>query len=84
MACSCKKNVNDKYLTDDERLENKLKELNGIEKIGGVFLQFFFGLLVGAIIIIGLIPFCLYIIVSMCIGRTISVRIPNFFKWLKK
>lgn len=84
MGCSCKKNVNEKYLTDEEKLENKLKELNGVEKVGGVFLQFLFGLLVGAIIILGLIPFCLYMIICMCIGKTISVRIPNFFKYGEK
>lgn len=84
MACSCKKNVNKKYLTDEEKLENKLKHLNGIEKVGNAFLQFFFGLFMGSIVVIGIIPLCLYIIVCMCIGKTIEVRIPKIKGLLKK
>lgn len=84
MACSCKKNVNNKYLTEEEQLENKPRKLNGIEKVGKIIGQFFFGLLISAIIISMLIPFCLYMIVCICIGKDMSVRIPNFTKWLKK
>lgn len=84
MSCSCKKNVNNKYLTDEERLENGTQKLNGIKKIGGVFTQLFFGLVVGAIVFVCLAPFCLYITVNMCIGREVRIRIPKFTKWLKK
>lgn len=84
MSCGCKKNVNDKYLTDEEKLENGAQKINGLKKIGGVFAQLFFGLFVGLIIFICLVPFCLYITVNMCLGKRAVIRIPNFTKWFKK
>lgn len=84
MGCSCKKKVNTKYMDDEEKLENELRKMNGVEKIGNAVGQFFFGLLISVILIIGLIPLCCYIIFSACTGRDMSIRIPNLFKMVKK
>lgn len=84
MGCNCKKNVNKKYLSDEEKFENELRKLNGIEKVGNTIGQFFFGLIISSIVIIGLIPFLGYLIFCLCFGREMGVRIPNFRKWFKK
>lgn len=84
MACNCKKNVNNKYLTAEEKDENEIRELNGVEKFGYALVQFLSGLLISTIVIVGLVPFLAYLIFCLCFGKEMGVRIPNFTKWFKK
>lgn len=84
MACACKQKVNKKYLTDEEKLQLELKKMNGIEKIGNVIGQFFFGIIVTLVVIIGVIPIICYVAISSCTGRDMKFRIPNFYKWFNK
>ena len=84
MGCNCKKKPNTKYVDNEEFGYTELKKVSAFSKMGNVIAQFFFGLLIAAIIIAGLIPACLYIIFSVCTGRQMVARIPDFNKWLKK
>lgn len=80
MGCSCKQNVNTNY-TDNKKSET---ERGMLTKVVTAILQFLFGLLVSVIMIIGLFPLFGYIIFSVCTGRDMHVRIPNFIQWFKK
>lgn len=84
MGCNCKTKPNAKYMDNDEVSQLMPKEANGVEVIGNKILQFFFGLLISVILIIGLIPALLYIIFCVCTGKQMSARIPDFRKWFKK
>lgn len=83
MACSCKKKVNEKYLEDGQSHILPEKE-SVLGKIGNAIFQFFFGLVISTIMIVGLIPACCYIIFCVCTGKEMEARIPNLSKWLKK
>lgn len=84
MACACKQKVNQKYLTDEEKLQLELNKMRGLEKIGNVIGQFFFGILITVVMIIGIIPIVGYVAISACTGKDMQFRIPNFYKWFNK
>lgn len=84
MGCNCKKKINTKYVDNEEFGYTELKKISGFAKVGNAILQFLFGILISAIIIVGLIPACLYIIFSVCTGREMVARIPDTSKWFKK
>lgn len=84
MGCNCKKKANTKYVDNEEFGYTELKKISGFAKMGSIALQFLFGLLIAAIIIVGLIPACIYIIFSVCTGREMVARIPDPSKWFKK
>lgn len=83
MSCNCKKKPNSKYIDNDELGQTEIVEASFLSKIGNAICQFFFGILIGLIIIIGIIPFLLYIIFNICIGKETEIRIPNIQKHLK-
>lgn len=84
MGCNCKKNVNNKYLTDEEKLANQVKKLNGLEKIAKVVFQFIYGVIAIPIIIIAVSALLMYVIFSLLTGIQVTLRIPNFIKWFRK
>lgn len=84
MACGCNKKVNKKYLSENEQNELDIRQFNGIEKIGNAIGQFFFGIIISLVMIVGFIPFAVYIMFCICTGRNMSVRIPDLAKWNKK
>lgn len=84
MGCNCKNKPNTKYVDNEEFGYTELKKVSGFAKMGNAISQFFFGLLIAAIMIIGLIPACCYIIFCVCAGKQMVARIPDLSKWLKK
>ena len=44
MGCNCKKNVNTKYVDNEDFGYTELKKISGLAKMGNVVGQFFFGL----------------------------------------
>lgn len=84
MGCNCKKKVNAKYVDNEEFGYTELKKISGFAKVGNMILQFLFGLLIAAIVIVGLIPLCCYLIFSICTGREMAIHIPDPSKWFKK
>lgn len=83
MGCNCKKNINKKYIEGELDFEEAYK-ISGFSKVVNAIFQFFFGLLISAILIVGIIPMLLYVIFSVCTGTNMSFKIPNLTKWLKK
>ena len=54
MGCNCKKNVNKKYIEGELDFEEAYK-ISGFSKVVNAIVQFFFGLLISAILIVGII-----------------------------
>lgn len=84
MGCNCKKKPNTKYVDNEEFGYTELRKVSMFAKMGNAIAQFFFGLLVAFIIIVGLMPACLYIIFCLCTGKEMIARIPDLSKWGKR
>lgn len=81
MACNCKKNVNPKYLEDKDKI---ILTKSAFTNIKNFVARFLFGIIVSFVIIIGIVALGIYLITSICLGKEMSIRIPNYKKWFKK
>lgn len=81
MACNCKKNVNPKYIEDKDKIMPTKSVFTNIKNFVARFL---FGIIVSFVIIIGIVALGVYLITSICLGKEMSIRIPNYKKWFKK
>lgn len=80
MGCSCKNKVNTKYAEDGETFVS-----NGfLPRVFKVVMQFLFGIVSGTVIIALMVPALFYLIVHLCIGSDMRVRIPDLTKMMKR
>ena len=84
MGCNCKKNVNPKYMDNDELNQLSGHAPNIFENLGNLFVRMLIGLIIGIILIISLIPVTLYLVCCIWFGKQPTARISNYTKWLKK
>lgn len=82
MGCNCKKNVNKKYVDQDELGQTLIEEASMLAKTGNFFMKIFFGLLIAVILLGAILPAFVYIIIRVCLGKElkINLRIPERFK----
>lgn len=79
MGCNCKRTMNTmvKY-SEDEQDENV--KTNWIKRIPNILFQAFFGLIVGSLVIVLIIPILIYVLICLILGKEPSLRIKNFNK----
>lgn len=84
MSCNCKqkydalKKFSDDYFDEDK--QSKVKVF--FKKLLYIPLQICFGILCGALVLVAAVPFLIYVIVNLMIGRDISFTIKPW--WRKK
>lgn len=83
MACNCKKKYETlkQYADNNPDLEKVVN--NPFMKILRFVLQIGFGILCGAVFIVMVIPFLIYVIISMMFGKEINLNITKINKAIK-
>ena len=84
MGCGCKSEISkfEKYTGYHSKGEsgNNKEKLGIFSKIMKFFLQLFFGIFCGAVIIVMIVPMLLYIIICLMTGRQAHFTIKNLLK----
>lgn len=85
MGCNCKK-THDTYrkLSDDPSDRYDDEKTSAFDHIFNVIAQFIFGTVVGAILLVCIVPMLIYIIGCLMLGKEPSFRIVNIKKHFNK
>ena len=86
MGCNCKRNQNGfRRLSDenDNNIELASEDEGMLTRLVQIVSQFIFGLIVGVILIVCIVPMLVYIIGCLALGKEPSFRIINFRKRFK-
>ena len=78
MSCNCKNKLKTMEGYSDNISEDE--NLNIVEKILQNIMQIGFGIIIGAILIVIMVPFLLYLIICIMFKKEPSFRIINFNK----
>lgn len=83
MGCACKKELKrfEKYTND--AVENEVK-INLLDKLLQMLMQFCFGIVAGAVIIITVLPLLIYVIGCLLIGKQPYIKLFNIKKLFSK
>lgn len=85
MGCNCKKTQKTfGKLADGVEEQNNTEEIGLLERLVNIVMQFIFGLIVGAILLVCIGPMLVYIIGCLVLGKEPSFRIINFRKRFNK
>jgi len=79
MGCNCKKKIDtitEKY-SDGEATEERQ---NIFQKIGGKIVQFIFGILFSAIIIVMTVPFLIFVCAGLILGKDININLNKILR----
>ena len=83
MPCNCKNKVNPKY-ADGGKLAVMPDPKNTFEKIGVFVFQMLFGIIAFAVIIVAVIPFMLYLLICLMLGKEARMTLFNPARWVRK
>ena len=86
MSCNCGKNklrqISKKY--GDDKGVNLMSSKNPVTKLIQMIMQLAFGLIIGCVMMVLVVPLIIYITISMMLGKEININLSGLIKRLQR